>query len=105
MELGGSVAIVTGGATGIGRAVCLDLARAGARGVVVNYSRSAAEAESTARDLAALGAEGLPVRADVADETQVKAMVDRAATISDASTSSSTMPAPPASSPSPNSMR
>ena len=79
MELGGSVAIVTGGATGIGRAVCLDLARAGARGVVVNYSRSAAEAESTAAELAALGAEGLPLRADVADESQVMAMVDRAA--------------------------
>ena len=79
MELGGSVAIVTGGATGIGRAVCLDLARAGARGVVVNYSRSAAEAESTAAELAALGAEGLPLRADVADESQVKAMVDQAA--------------------------
>ena len=79
MELKGSVAIVTGGATGIGRAVCLDLARAGAGAVVVNYSRSAAEAASTAAELTALGTEGLPFKADVADESQVKAMVDHAA--------------------------
>ena len=79
MDLKGSVAIVTGGATGIGRAVCLDLARAGAGAVIVNYSRSAAEAESTAAELAAIGTEGLPFKADVADETQVKAMVDHVA--------------------------
>ena len=79
MELKGSVAIVTGGATGIGRSVCLELARAGAGAVVVNYSRSAAEAEATAAELAALGTEGLPYRADVADENQVKAMVNHAA--------------------------
>jgi len=78
VKLEGSVAVVTGGATGIGRAVCLELARAGAKGVVVNYSRSAADAAATVAELAALGVEGLPVKADVAREGEVKAMVAQA---------------------------
>jgi 3-oxoacyl-[acyl-carrier protein] reductase len=75
MQLQGAVAIVTGGGTGIGRAVSESLARAGARAVVVNYSRSAAEAEATAAALGELGSEGLAYRASVADEAAVKAMV------------------------------
>jgi NAD(P)-dependent dehydrogenase (short-subunit alcohol dehydrogenase family) len=75
MELRGTVAIVTGGGTGIGRAVALRLAKAGARAVVVNYARSSDEAEATAAELDALGAEGIAHRADVADEAQVKAMI------------------------------
>jgi NAD(P)-dependent dehydrogenase (short-subunit alcohol dehydrogenase family) len=70
MDLDGRVAIVTGGGTGIGRATALRLAQSGAKAVVVNYSRSAAEAESTAREI-----EGATFRADIADESQVKAMV------------------------------
>jgi len=75
MELAARVAIVTGGGTGIGRATSLLLARRGIKAVVVNYSRSAADAEITAKDVRALGAEALTYRADVADEAQVKAMV------------------------------
>lgn len=75
MELAGRVAIVTGGATGIGRATSLLLARRGVKAVVVNYSRSAVDAESTARTVGELGAEALPYQADVADEPQVKAMI------------------------------
>jgi 3-oxoacyl-[acyl-carrier protein] reductase len=79
MDLNGGVGLVTGGATGIGRAVCLELARAGAKGVVVNYSRSVADATATVAELSALGVEGLPVKADVSREDEVKAMVDQAA--------------------------
>jgi 3-oxoacyl-[acyl-carrier protein] reductase len=76
MNLEGTVAIVTGGGTGIGRAVCEHLARAGARAVVVNYSRSGEEAEATARSLTEQGTEGVPHQASVADEAAVRAMVD-----------------------------
>ncbi len=75
MELAGRVAIVTGGGTGIGRATALRLAKSGAKAVVVNYSRSEADAETTAKDVLALGAEAITHRADVADEAQVKALV------------------------------
>ena len=76
MNLGGAVAIVTGGGTGIGRAVSENLARAGARAVVVNYSRSRVDAEATADVLSNLGSEGVPYRASVANEGEVRAMVD-----------------------------
>jgi 3-oxoacyl-[acyl-carrier protein] reductase len=79
MEMEGAVGIVTGGATGIGHAVCLELARAGARGIVVNYSRSVDDAIATVAELAGLGVEALPVKADVSRETEVKALVDQAA--------------------------
>ena len=78
MELAGRVAIVTGGGTGIGRATSIRLAKAGAKAVVVNYSRSAKEAESTVDEIQAIGAEALSHRADVADEAEVKAMVGQA---------------------------
>src|SRR5579864_2132899 len=75
MDLGGRVAIVTGGGPGIGRAVSLRLARLRAKAVVINYSRSAADAESAARELRALGIEAVAHQADVADEAAVKRMV------------------------------
>jgi 3-oxoacyl-[acyl-carrier protein] reductase len=75
MDLSGRVAIVTGGGTGIGRAVCLRLARAGAKSVIVNYSRSADDAQATAAEVRSLGAEAFAHKADVADESEVKAMI------------------------------
>jgi NAD(P)-dependent dehydrogenase (short-subunit alcohol dehydrogenase family) len=76
MELAGTVAIVTGGGTGIGKAVSESLAGAGARAVIVNYAHSKDDAESTAKLLSERGCEAVPYRADVSDETQVKRMVD-----------------------------
>jgi 3-oxoacyl-[acyl-carrier protein] reductase len=75
MRLEGAVAIVTGGGTGIGRAVSESLARAGARAVVVNYSRSREDAEAAAEALRELGCQGIPHQASVADEPAVLAMV------------------------------
>jgi len=75
MELRGRVAIVTGGGTGIGQAVCLRLAKAGAKAVVVNYSRSAEDAQATAAELVSLGSEALAHQADISDESAVKAMM------------------------------
>src|SRR4029077_2013619 len=76
MELGGRVAIVTGGGTGIGKAVSLRLARGGAAAVVVNFSRSEADATSTAKEVEALGTKAHAYKADVADERQVLAMIE-----------------------------
>src|SRR6267143_2219788 len=76
MDLKDRVAIVTGGGTGIGRAVCLRLAKAGAAGVVVNYSRSVDDANATVREIEVLGAKAAAHRADVSDESQVVAMIE-----------------------------
>lgn len=75
MDLHGKVALVTGGATRVGRAISLALARGGAD-IVVNYSSSATEALRTEADITALGRETLPFKADVAQAEQVQAMVD-----------------------------
>jgi 3-oxoacyl-[acyl-carrier protein] reductase len=77
MKLQGKAALVTGGGTGVGRATALALAERGCD-VLVNYSRSAAEAEATARDLRALGVRGAAVQADVADDAACRALVERA---------------------------
>jgi len=75
MELTGRGAIVTGGGTGVGRATTLALARRGCS-VVVNYSRSATDAERTAAEAAALGVRAVPVQADVADDAACRRLVE-----------------------------
>jgi 3-oxoacyl-[acyl-carrier protein] reductase len=67
-------ALVTGGATGIGRAAVLALARAGFD-VALNYSSSEAAARKTAAEAEKLGASTLVVRCDVSDESGVRAML------------------------------
>jgi len=69
-------ALVTGAARGIGRSTALELARHG-YDVAVNYSRSREAAQSVADEVTALGVRSLVVQADVADESQVAAMVSR----------------------------
>ncbi|HEY8839255.1 MAG TPA: SDR family oxidoreductase [Candidatus Dormibacteraeota bacterium] len=76
MDLKGRVALVTGGGTGIGRAVCLRLAKAGAEAVVVNYSRSDKDARATAAELIVLGPDAMAHKADVSNESEVTAMID-----------------------------
>ena len=73
----GQKAIVTGASSGIGRAVALALADAGAD-VVVNYAAGEAKALQVVEEICAKGASALAVRADVADEIQVLDLFNRA---------------------------
>jgi len=67
-------AVVSGSATGIGAACARHLAAAGLN-VVVNYTKSAHEAEATAEACRALGVEALVVQGDVAEDAQCRALV------------------------------
>jgi 3-oxoacyl-[acyl-carrier protein] reductase len=71
-------ALVTGGSRGIGRAVCLELARRGAE-VAFIYRNRDAEAEATAAEIGALGRRALALKADLAQSSAVSAAVDQAA--------------------------
>ncbi len=76
-DLAGMHALVTGGGTGIGKAISLGLARAGAT-VVVNYSRSRDDAEATVEEIKNAGGKACAVQADVTDEEQVQALIKTA---------------------------
>ena len=77
MNFSGKTAVVTGGSRGIGRAVCLELARGGAN-VVLCYAGNEAAANDTIAACEALGAKALAVRCDVAEAGEVKALMDAA---------------------------
>lgn len=70
------VAIVTGGGTGLGKAIALEFARLGARVVVA--SRKIENLEETVREIEAEGGTALAVKTDVRDQAQVQAMADAA---------------------------
>jgi NAD(P)-dependent dehydrogenase (short-subunit alcohol dehydrogenase family) len=73
--LAGKTALVTGGASGIGRATALAMAREGARIAVVD--RDEAAAAVTAASIAESGGQAIVLGADVAREADVRAMVER----------------------------
>ena len=77
-ELAGKTALVTGGAVRVGRAIALELARAGAD-VAVGYHRSASAARATARDIEALGVRSVALRADVGRPAEARRLVAEAA--------------------------
>jgi 3-oxoacyl-[acyl-carrier protein] reductase len=76
MELENRVAVVTGAARNIGRAIALELAKAGAA-VVVNARTSRDEAEETAQLIGTAGGKALVVLADVSDVFQVTGLVEK----------------------------
>jgi 3-oxoacyl-[acyl-carrier protein] reductase len=80
MDVTGKAAIVTGGGTGVGRATTLALAKLGCH-VLVNYSRSANEAEQTAAEARELGVQAFAHQADVSSDQQCRAMVAAAVAI------------------------
>jgi 3-oxoacyl-[acyl-carrier protein] reductase len=76
-ELEGKVALVTGAARNIGRAIALSLAEGGAA-VIVNTRSSHDEAESVAREIESRGGKALVCLADVTDERAFAGMVAQA---------------------------
>ncbi|PRO65262.1 3-oxoacyl-[acyl-carrier-protein] reductase [Alkalicoccus urumqiensis] len=67
-------AVVTGGSRGIGRAICLELAKSG-RNIAVNFAGNTEKAEKTAADCRELGVKAEVYQADVSDGTQVQQMM------------------------------
>jgi 3-oxoacyl-[acyl-carrier protein] reductase len=77
MSFAGKVALVTGGTRGIGRAIVLELARAGCH-VAFNYAQSADLARGLEAEVAALGGQAMSVGLDVADVEGARRMVAEA---------------------------
>lgn len=73
MNFAGRTAIVTGAARGIGRAICLELARRGCN-IAFSYLKSRAQAEQLCADIAAEGKDAFCIQADVADFSSANAM-------------------------------
>jgi pteridine reductase len=77
MEIPGKVALVTGAARRVGKAIALALAREGAH-VVVHYQASANAASEVAEEIEALGVGALAVRADLTQASDIASLVDQA---------------------------
>ena len=77
MTLFGKVALVTGGSRGIGRAIVLTLAKAGAD-VAINYAGNTAAAEETAEAVKAMGRKAIVLKGDVADTAVCEDMIKQA---------------------------
>src|SRR5258708_19851273 len=74
VTLNSRVALVTGGSRGIGRAIAVSLAEAGAS-IAVNYRDKAAEARNVAETIRGAGGRAMAIGADVSQATEVAAMI------------------------------
>ena len=77
MDLTGKTAIVTGGSRGIGRAICIELARRGAN-IVFSYAGNAAAAEETVKLVEETGTTARAVQGDVTSAGSAKELVEAA---------------------------
>lgn len=74
MTLQGKNALVTGSSRGIGRAIAIQLAKQGVN-IAVNYAGNEAKAEEVVQEIENLGVSAIKIKANVADEKEVKEMV------------------------------
>ena len=75
MRLAGRAALITGGARGIGKAIALELARAGCR-IAVNYYVEPEQAQATVAELQTHGVDAFAAQADVGIASDVRRMID-----------------------------
>lgn len=78
-DFDGKVILVTGGGTGLGAAIAVGAAKRGAKALVLNYSRSAREAEATADQVRAAGAEAVLAQGDVGEDADCRKIAGVAA--------------------------
>ncbi len=78
MDLDGKVAIVTGGAVRLGRALSLSLAEQGVR-VAIHYGSSAGPAEAVVGEIKAMGSDATAIQADLSRPGKARSIVERAA--------------------------
>jgi enoyl-[acyl-carrier protein] reductase III len=74
--LTGKVALITGGARGIGRATALKLAQSGCD-IAIVYFNSSDEAEQLVKDIEVMGRKAIAVQANVADQQSIKDMISQ----------------------------
>jgi len=77
MEINGKVAVVTGGAVRLGKALALALAEHGAR-LAIHYGSSASPAQETVTEIKAMGSDVLAIQADLSQSGEALSIVERA---------------------------
>lgn len=75
MNLTNKVCIVTGGATGIGKAISIALAKAGAK-VVINYNKSSEAAEALVKEITEQGHQAIAIGANISQFDEAKRLID-----------------------------
>lgn len=75
MDLSNKIALVTGGASGIGREISKSLAKSGAT-VIVNYNKSKDKAQSLLEEIQSLGFKAYAFQADISNYTEAEALIN-----------------------------